>query len=518
MTSYDKNIFKGAYSNSYKSFKNFYDFSSDQFLNFITKETPERIEAKGKRMALDLFRKASKQVPAYRQFLVKNDINPKNIKTIQDFESLPITTKQSYLNKNNPRDLSWNGRFEDLCVVSVSSGSTGKPFIWPRGLGLEYETAIEYEIILKNFFGADKKKTLYIVGYAMGMYVAGVFTLNSMMSLIKKGYPLTVATPGLDKDAIIEIVRNVGGNFNQIIIGAYPAALKDIIDKGVKENINWGKYNVKFMSGGEGFSEEFRKYIYSKIKVKNYYKSSCNAYGSADAAMLGHETPTSIFVRKSASENKNLRKALFNSERLPSLLQYYPQFKYFEEVNGNLIFTTYGGVPLIRYSIGDTGGIISFKKMIDILEDFGINIEKEMAKNGCQDVITKLPFVYLFGRADNTKILYGANIYPEHIKNSLEQKEIIHQVTGKYFTDIVFDKTHNQTLYMAVELVHGVKKSDKLKNKIVNTIHNNLLKINREYESTHTANDHIFPSVELFTYGDPKYFSLRIKPKYVKKK
>lgn len=514
----DSDIFNLVYRNSYKDFVNFYNLSSDKFFKLFTKESPESIEERGQKMALDLFHRASKEVPSYANFLNDNGINPEGIKTEKDFKSLPVTNKKNYLKKYDLKELSWDGSFQDVHLVSVSSGSTGEPFFWPRGIGLEYETALEYEIILKHFFEADKRRTLFIIGYAMGMYVAGVFTLNSAMNLIKKGYPLTVATPGSDKDSILRIIKKLGGNFDQTIIAAYPPVLKDVIDKGIKENIEWGQYKLKFIFGGEGFSEEFRKYIYERTKATNYLKSSVNIYGSADAAILGHETPVSIYIRKLASENANLRKTLFKDDRLPSLLQYYPSFKYFEEVDGSLIFTTYGGIPLIRYSIGDTGNVIPFTKMVDTLKSFGVDIEKEMVQYECNNLVAKLPFVYLFGRADNTKIFYGANIYPEHIKNCLERKDIIHTITGKYFTDILFDNNHDQTFYIAVELTHGVNTNNQLKEKIADTIHQGLLNINDEYKYlAQTIGKRIYPSVELFSYGDPKYFSSRIKPRYVNK-
>lgn len=518
MINRDDDILKLIHNNSHKDFVNFHNLSPDTFFNFFIKKSAQQIEEQGRLMALNLFHKASVRIPAYIDFLKEHKIDAKSVKTKDDFISLPVTTKKNYLKKYNLKEINWDGLFRDLHLISVSSGSTGEPFFWPRGFGLEYETALEYEIILKYFFEADKKRTLFIIGYAMGMYVAGVFTLNSLMSLSAKGYPLTVVTPGADKDSILRIIKNLGGYFDQTILAAYPAVLKDIIDKGVQENIGWEQYNLKFISGGEGFSEEFRKYIYKRAGVKNYLRSLLNTYGSADAAILGHETPLTVLIRKFASENNKLRETLFGGRGLPSLLQYYPPFKYFEEVDGNLLFSTYGGVPLIRYGIGDTGGIISYTKIIETLNNFGIDVEKEMAKYECEKIITKLPFVYLFGRSDNTKILYGANIYPEHIKSCLEQKEIIHSVTGKYFTDTVFDKDHNQTFYIAVELMHGVNINKQLNEKIAEVIYQHLLNINNEYKYlSQTIGKNIYPSVEIFTYGNPKYFSPRIKPKYVKK-
>jgi len=493
--------------------------STAEISEFITKTNPASIEKTGQRMALNLFRNSSDSVPAYRKFLKTNHIDSSKIRNLDDFKTLPIMTKKNYLLKYPLAELNWDGKLDDLHIVSVSSGSSGEPFFWPRGQGLELETALIYELALKHIFRVDRQKTLFLIGYAMGMYVAGVFTLNSLMKMTREGYPLTVVSPGSDKDQIITIIKKLGSNFDQVIIAAYPPVIKDVVDKGIEENINWKDYKMKFISGGEGYSEEFRSYVYKKMgTLKSYLTSSMNTYGSADAAILGHETPLSILVRKAASDNSNLRKALFGEDRLPSVQQYYPFYKYFESVDGNLVFTTFGGIPLIRYSIGDTGGIIPYKKVIDILDEFKIDIRKEMKKYHSDNLIWKLPFVYLFGRKDNTKIFYGANIYPEHIKNCLEQKKLIGITTGKYFMDIIFDKDHNQSLLLAIELCPKVKNETKLEDKIAKLIHNNLLNINDEYRYLfHTIGNIIYPKVELYEYGHLKYFSPRIKPKYVKK-
>lgn len=508
------------YNVGYKNYADFLRIKAEHIERILSKEDSAVLEKRGQEMFLKLYNEASSKVPAYKNFLDSEKIDPRKINSPEDLKLLPITSKKNYLNNYALKDLNWDGRLTHLHLISVSSGSTGEPFFWPRGLGLEFETSLEYELAMKNFFQADKKKTLFIIGYAMGMYVAGVFTLNSMMDMAKKGYPITIVSPGADKDSILKILKNVGSNFDQVIIAAYSPVLKDIIDKGVEEKLPWEEYHLKFISGGEGFSEEFRSYIYKKIKLpsSDYLTSSMNTYGSADAAILGHETPLSILIRKLSSKDQRLRKALFKEDRVPSLHQYYPFFKYFEEVEGDLVFSTFGGIPLIRYSIGDNGGIIPFEKMISILEKHGYDIKKELTKYNAENLVWKLPFVYLFGRKDNTRIFYGANIYPEHIKNCLEQDAIIDQVTGKYFMDILFDKKHNQKLYLAIELGQKIKPNSKLKKQIASIIDSNLVQINDEYKYlSHTIGNRIYPTVELFSHGDPKYFSPSIKPRYVKK-
>jgi len=504
--------------NNSENFHSYFELDINQFSNFLKNSSAEKIEQRGGDMVIKLFKQASSNIPAYKDYLKKNKISLNKIRNLSDFKSLPIISKKNYLSKYSMNDLNWNGSFTKLHMISVSSGSAGEPFYWPRGLGLEYETSLEYELALRYFFGIDIKKTLFIIGYAMGMYVAGVFTLNSLINLVKKGYPLTIVSPGSDKDSIIRIATNLGKKFDQVIIAAYSPVLKDIVDKGVKEGVDWKSLNLKFISGGESFSEEFRDYIFRKIGSKNYLRTSMNTYGSADAAILGHETPLSITIRKLANSNKKLQRTLFKETRLPSLHQYYPFFKYFEEVNGDLVLSTFGGIPLIRYSIGDSGGIIPFDRMTKVLNEFGIDIKKEMKKYSSENLIWHLPFVYLFGRKDNTKVYYGANIYPEHIKSCLEKEGIINLVTGKFFMDIVFDNNQNQDLYLAIELSVKEYPKSSLKKKISSVIHHNLININDEYRYlSQTVGNRIYPKIELFESGDPTYFSQRIKPRYVKR-
>ena len=507
-----------VYKNSSRSFNKFFKLDIKKFERGLRNGSSREIEDMGKEMAFNLFLEGSKRLTGYKNLLKDYDINVKDIKSAEDFNLLPIVTKKNYLSKYSLEDLVWDKDLNKLHLISVSSGSTGEPFFWPRGLGLEFETALEHELFLKYFFEIDKKSTLFIIGYAMGIYVAGIFTQNSLVRLVQKGYDLTIVSPGADKDSIINIVKKLGSSYDQIIISAYSPFLKDLLDKGFAEGLDWKQFNLKFISGGEGFSEEYRNYIYRKLGIHDYLRSSMNTYGSADAAILGHETPLSILIRSLANKNPKLQKALFKETRTPSLQQYYPFFKYFEEINGDLVFSTYGGIPLIRYSIGDNGGIITFEKMVQTLKVFGIDLEKEMKKHHSEKLIWKLPFVYLFGRKDNTKIFYGANIYPEHIKNCLENEGIIDFVTGKYLIDIRSTRNHNQILYLAVELGQSIKPNTKIKKLLETSIYNNLLEINAEYRYlSQTMGEVIHPTIELYEFAHPKYFKPSIKPHYVKK-
>jgi phenylacetate-CoA ligase len=52
-------------------------------------------------------------------------------------------------------------------------------------------------------------------------------------------------------------------------------------------------------------------------------------YGTADAGVLGNETPLSICIRRFLARTPAAAKALFGESRLPTLVQYDPSSRLF---------------------------------------------------------------------------------------------------------------------------------------------------------------------------------------------
>lgn len=512
-------IFNSSQNNK-EPYSNFFNWDVSAFSRLLNEKKAHFFEREGEKRALNLFKETSQNIPAYKSFLEKNKINPKKIKTINDFKLLPIINKKNYLRKYSLPSLYYKNQFNDLELISVSSGSTGKPFFWPRGSYLEFETTYLHELFLKNFFEIDKFSTLLIIGYSVGIYVAGVFTLNACLRLSQKGYPLTIISPGINKDEILRIIKELSPRYSQIILAGYPPFVKDIIVDGKNYGINWKKLKIKFIFGAEGFSENWRNYIFEKTGSKNILKDSMSTYGSADAAILGHETPLSILIRRLSTKNKGLNQALFNDFRLPSLHQYYPFLKYFEKTEkGDLIFTARGGLPLLRYSIGDQGGIISFDQMIKTLNQYGYSfnwIKKELKKYNADHLLWKIPFVYLFGRSDLTATLYGVKIYPENIKTALEDKTLKNICSAKFVMSTKYNKNQSQYLFIDIELLKNTKPSQNLSKKIKTAVIKSLkttnLECNRLFEA---INPRAIIRIKLSSYGKSKCFLAGIKQKWV---
>ena len=114
------------------------------------------------------------------------------------------------------------------------------------------------------------------------------------------------------------------------------------------------------------------------------------------------------------SKNREFHFCLYQSSRLPTLVQYDPVARYFETHAGTLLFTGDNGVPLIRYHIADEGGLIPYREMIEYCADLGF-----APLPG-----PELPFVYVFGRSLFTVSFFGANVYPENVTVALERPEV----------------------------------------------------------------------------------------------
>lgn len=91
-----------------------------------------RLNLRRKDLPLDVFLKTVRNVTAYQKFIQKNNVNLSNIKNLDDFTKyVPVMEKDNYLRVYPFTELVKKGVIPPM--VSASSGSSGKPFYWPRG-------------------------------------------------------------------------------------------------------------------------------------------------------------------------------------------------------------------------------------------------------------------------------------------------------------------------------------------------------------------------------------------------
>jgi phenylacetate-CoA ligase len=465
--------------------------------------------------ALALFHRVVAEVPAYRAFLADNGVDPGAIATPADFARLPLVNKANYIQRYPLAERCRHGRLESCDMIAVSSGSTGEPTFWPRFLADELAIAQRFEQIFHDSFAADGKRTLAVICFAMGSWVGGLFTLACCRWLAAKGYPITAVAPGNDKREIWRVVQALAQGFEQTVLLGYPPFLKDVIDGGAAAGIDWPTLSVRLVLAGEVFSEEWRTLVGGRLGGTQPLYESASLYGTADAGVLGNETPLSIAIRRFLAREPDIARALFGESRLPTLVQYDPRTRYFETVDGTLLFTGDNGVPLIRYHIADRGGLVPYDDMIHFLAERGYDPHGELAGQGWRGM-RKLPFAYVFGRADFTVSYFGANIFPENVTVGLEQPAVAPSVTGKFVLQAVEGLAEQPHLAIAVELAAGVAPTAALEEAIAQSIVDALLRLNSEF-AHYVPAERRRPKMTLAPAGDPACFPVGVKHRYIRR-
>ena len=472
------------------------------------------LNTKAESVVLSLFHDVADSVPAYKDFLAERGIEPNSIQTFDDFQTIPLVAKENYLQPHSLSTLCRQGQIDSCDLIAVSSGSTGKPTFWPRFFTDELQTAIRFEQIFHDSFAADRRKTLSVICFSLGTWVGGMYTTSCCRYLASKGYPITLITPGNNKEEILRVVEEIGNNFEQIVLLGYPPFLKDVIDTGISRGIEWGQDRIKLVMAGEVFSEEWRDLVGARIGSQNPYYDSASLYGTADAGILGNETPLSICIRRFLAANPVVARTLFGESRLPTLVQYDPIARFFEVKDGVLFFSGDNGIPLVRYNISDNGGIVTYDAMLEFLAEYGFNPLAELQTNNGRGA-RPLPFVYVFGRSNFTVSYFGANIYPENVSVGLEQPEIRDWVTGKFVMQVKEDADKNRFLSIVVELAPGVTDNKANSETVASSILTQLLRLNSEF-SNYVPSQYQMPRVVLTPTEDPEYFPVGVKHRYTR--
>jgi phenylacetate-CoA ligase len=468
-----------------------------------------------KERVLALYQRCVADVPAYRQFLEANGINPVGINSYPAFQELPLMSKVNYMQAYPLPGRCFGGSLNGSDRVAVSSGSTGQPTFWPRSATYELDVAVRFEQVFHDSFRAHERSTLAIVCFALGNWVGGMFTTSCCWHLANKGYPMLVATPGNNKAEIFRVVRELSPHFEQTVLLGYPPFVKNVIDAGVTEGIDWASYNPKLVFAGEVYSEEWRSLVGQRIGSMSPCFDSASLYGTADGGVLGNETPLSIAIRRWLAKHPDAARQLFGESRLPTLVQYDPVSRYFEIHNGTLVVTGENSVPLVRYHIADKGGLITFDEMWDFLRAQGVN--KPIDLGLANDFAPRnLPFVYVFGRADFTVSYYGANIYPENVTVGLEQPDIMAWVTGKFVLETQESESGDKYLHIAVELLPGIEPDETIGLDIAESIRTQLLRLNSEF-ANYIPHERQMPKTTLIPFADPGYFPPGVKHRYTRK-
>ncbi len=445
----------------------------EKFKKYFLNLDPETIETLREKYLLYTFHKNAKTIPGYKKFLKKKKVNLKKIKTIKDFQDkIPETNKHNYVfkAKKDITDLCIDGNYKKINMLVKSSGHSGKQCYWARSHKENSFGQTSLSIGLDENFNISSKKTLIINGFVLGSWVTGI-TFNEFASAHSP-----VINTGPNKEEILETIKEIGNQFEQIMVTGYPPFIKDLVDYGNSVRFPWKKYKINFGAGGEAFPEAWRDYIAEKSGAKKIR----SGFGASDIGILGGlETNDTVFIRRLTEKNKTLKKELFGDlQDTPMLFQYPLNLYIHTNKKKELIFTTIlpeAVQPAIKYNLQDIGGTVSYKDMQKILKKH--NIER--------DFTLPLPFLYIAGRADGPVKFQAFMIYPENIEECIYQnKEIANSTTGNFRLKTKLTKKYDAVLQIEFQLKKKLMPSKRLELQYKKLCTQTLKKVNGGYNIT----------------------------------
>ena len=234
-------------------------------------------------------------MPAYAAFLPSTASTRRRRHASTTSQRLPLVTKQNYLTRTRWRELCRGGTL-DAATWSPSRRArpASRPF-WPRSLSDELPIARRFEQVFHDSFRADQRRTLAVVCFALGTWVGGMYTAACCRHLAAKGYPITVVTPGQQRRR--DPARRARAR--AALRAGRPARLSAVPQgrdrRRPGRRASTGRATRQAGDGRRGVQRGVAHAGRpSALGSTEPLLDSASLYGTADAGVLGNETPLSV--------------------------------------------------------------------------------------------------------------------------------------------------------------------------------------------------------------------------------
>jgi phenylacetate-CoA ligase len=361
--------------------------------------------------------------------------------------------KKNYLSQFPLPDRCLDGTLQGAHIVCRSSGTTQSPFYWPQMPWQEQDAVTWLYSELEETYSIDTTPTLVIVALALGSWISGELATWALRTLAMQKGNITLLTPGLDRDGVVEVLDSFAPHFSQTLIYSYPPFAKNVIESARAKGVAVENHNIKLRLAGEGYSEQFRDYLNSLLGYdKGAVYTISSGYASTDFGRVGKETPLCVAMKRLLYDTGACEKIL-GTATLPSVCQFDPAGFYLEEAEGELVITKYQAVPLVRYRTGDQGEIVAYTQLLSRFRDEGLDPLDLLRKQGVDPSAVKpLPFVLVHGRHDGGVTFYGVNLPVGLVRDVLESAAFFRQnFTGNFQMRKSQDERLNPILELVLE-------------------------------------------------------------------
>lgn len=353
------------------------------------------------KLAAEILTRSIREVPAYSA--LRNSSGT----VVTDLAAAPITDKLTYITKFPLRDR-MGGDSDRAFALIASSGSSGQAVFWPQLRTENQNDVADFVRFLEQGFEVHRKRTLVIVGLALGSWIGGdMFSWSLKNVALSVKYPLCVLTTGSRHEEILNVLKAADSYADQILLVVCPSAIGHLHLLAESLGIQIPHHKMRYLVLGEPFPESLRTHLRSLQNTT----ASCPAlsvYGSADTGLLGAESVASAAVRGILADDQELGTRLGLPGPPPHLFHCSAQDAYLEDINGELIVTRWQGVPLVRYNLHDRVKLFSWLRLRDAVLQHAkpSPLRKVLAESP-----SALPdIIAIDGRTDRCVMLCGTNI------------------------------------------------------------------------------------------------------------
>ena len=366
-------------------------------------------------------------VPFYRKKMQEAGLAPENIKSIEDINKLPFTTKAD-LRDNYPYGL-FASPMSEIIRIHASSGTTGKPTV----VGYTRNDITNWSEVAARALvcAGGNSHSVVQVAYGYGLFTGG---LGMHYGVEKLGGSVIPISGGNTKRQIM-----IMKDFGSTIICCTPSYALYISE--VMQEMGVEPSELKLQSailGAEPWSEEMRRDIENKLGIKAF-----DIYGLSEIMGPG------VSCECSKQVGMHINEDMFYPEIVnPETLEVENEGK-----TGELVFTTIlkEGIPLLRYRTRDI-----------------TQLNSEVCT--CGRTFTRMQKV--MGRTDDMLIIRGVNVFPTQIETVLDR---FREISLNYVIYVTREKSVDM-LEVKVELSEKlysdeIKEIEKLQKRIEAEIH-----------------------------------------------
>ncbi len=371
------------------------------------------------------------KVSFYKNAFDINKVNIEKIRSVNDLDKLPFTTKDD-LRKSYPYDM-FAVPLRDIIRIHSSSGTSGKPIV------------VGYTRNDLKMWSSLVARVLTACGITSHDFVQIAFNY----SLITAGFGFHYAAEEIGASVIPSSVEDakkqimILKDYKTTALLSTPSYALHIAHVLKEMNIHPEELSLKIgLFGAEPWSENLRSQIESQLHIKAF-----DNYGISELIGPG------ISFECSERNGLHINEDHFIVEVIdPKTLKNLPSGE-----TGELVFTsiTKEGLPLIRFRTGDMSSLIE-------------------EKCGCGRTLIKMKRIS--GRTDDMIIIDGINIFPSQIE------EILLQIEGiEPHYQIILDREEGKDI-MQIQLevpdsfpyFDELKRLEDFKNRIKDHIYNKL--------------------------------------------